>query len=119
MDISRGIAAILGPVIMATTALETLNFEIWEGIHPTTVFLNGTLWFIGGLAIVRFHPIWVRDWRVLVTLLGWVALLAGLYRMTAPEGPQGAAGPVTFGVIGLLFLAGAVITWKAYRPGPD
>ncbi len=114
MDISRNIAAIMGPTIMAATALETLNFHIWEGIHPTTVFNNGLTWFMGGLAVVRFHNIWVRDWRVIVTLLGWMSVIAGLSRMAFPDGPQAEGGVGAFMVIGLLFLAAAVISWKAY-----
>ncbi|MEM6461779.1 MAG: hypothetical protein AAF724_07685 [Pseudomonadota bacterium] len=119
MDISRAIASLMGPTMMAATSLETVNFDIWAGIHPTTVFLNGTLLFLGGLAVVRFHNLWVRDWRVTVTLLGWMVMLAGLYRMGIPDGPQGTRGPATFAVIALLFLASAFITWKAYRPGPQ
>ncbi|WP_421724363.1 hypothetical protein [Bauldia sp.] len=114
MDTSRNIAAIMGPTIMAATALETLNFHIWEGIHPTTVFNNGILWFTGGLAVVWFHNLWVRDWRVIVTLLGWLSLIAGLFRMAFPDGPQAAPGIGAYAVIGLLFLAAAVISWMAY-----
>lgn len=114
METSRNIAAIMGPTIMAATGLETLNFRIWEGIHPTTVFNNGIVWFMGGLAVVRFHNLWVRDWRVIVTLLGWMSVLAGFFRMAFPDGPQAERGVVTFLIIGLLFLAAAVITWKAY-----
>lgn len=50
--------------------LETINFQIWEGIHPTTVFNTGIVWLMGGLAVTWFHNVWVRDWRVMVTLLG-------------------------------------------------
>ncbi len=116
MDTSRNIAAIMGPTIMATTGLETLNFHIWEGIHPTTVFNNGAIWFMGGLAVVRFHNLWVRDWRVIVTILGWMSIAAGFSRMAFPDGPQATASVGAFIVIGLLFVAGSVISWKAYLP---
>lgn len=119
MDISRNIAAIMGPTIMAATGLETLNFHIWDGIHPTTVFNNGVIWFMGGLAVVRFHNVWVRDWRVIVTLLGWMSVIAGFLRMAFPDGPQAASGAGTFVVIGLLFLAAAVISWMAYLTKSD
>ncbi|MEO1167661.1 MAG: hypothetical protein AAFW97_03000 [Pseudomonadota bacterium] len=116
METSRNIAAIMGPTIMASTALETLNFHIWDGIHATTVFNNGIMWFMGGLAVVWFHNLWVRDWRVIVTLLGWMSVLAGLFRMAFPDGPQAANEGGTFIIIGLLFAAAAVISWKAYFP---
>ncbi len=114
METSRNIAAIMGPTIMAATGLETLNFQIWENIHPTTVFNNGIIWFMGGISVVWFHNVWARDWRVIVTLLGWMSLFAGLFRMAFPDSPQAERGLATFLVIGLLFLAGAIISWKAY-----
>lgn len=117
METSRNIAAIMGPTIMASTGLEVLNFHIWDGIHPTTVFNNGLVWFTGGLAVVWFHNAWVGDWRLIVTLLGWVSVLAGLSRMAFPDGPQATGGVGTFAVIGLLFAAAAAISWKAYFPG--
>ncbi|MEO0694785.1 MAG: hypothetical protein AAFY84_01675 [Pseudomonadota bacterium] len=115
MDTSRTIASIMGPTIMAATALESVNFHIFDGIHPTTVFNNGLAWFMGGLATVRFHNMWVRDWRVLVTLLGWVSIFAGLSRMGFPDARQPDANPGTYIVIGLLFFTATLITWKAYR----
>jgi hypothetical protein len=39
--------------------------------------------FVGGLAIVRAHNHWARDWTVLVTLSGWFFLALGLFRMFA------------------------------------
>lgn len=116
METSRNIAAIMGPTIMAATGLETLNFHIFEGIHPTTVFNNGTIWFMGGLAVVWFHNLWVRDWRVIVTCLGWMSILAGFFRMAFPDGPQAEPGVGAFAVIGVLFAAAAVISWNAYAP---
>ncbi len=69
---------------MAITTSEALNLDIWAGVSPTLVYLNGVLLFVAGLAIVRTHNVWVRRWPVLVTLLGWVALAIGLLRMFAP-----------------------------------
>jgi hypothetical protein len=35
------------------------------------VYLNGTLLFVGGLAIVQSHNRWSWGWPLLVTLTGW------------------------------------------------
>ena len=48
------------------------------------IFLSGILSFLGGVAIVRVHNVWSGDWRILVTLLGWLAILGGLVRMWFP-----------------------------------
>jgi hypothetical protein len=42
------------------------------------------LMFVAGLAIVRAHHHWRRDWSMLVTLLGWLSLLGGLARILVP-----------------------------------
>ena len=39
--------------------------------------------FVGGLAIIRSHNLWVRDWTVLVTMSGWLGMGLGLFRMFA------------------------------------
>lgn len=78
------------------------------------VYLNGTLLFVAGLALVRAHNLWRRDWTVLLTLTGWVALLLGLYRMFFPVAPQASAGAATYAMLAVLFIVGAILTAAAY-----
>jgi hypothetical protein len=51
---------------------------------PSLIFLSGILLFVAGLAIVRVHNVWVGGGPVLLTVLGWVAILSGLARMLFP-----------------------------------
>jgi len=37
------------------------------------------------LAIVLTHNVWVANWRVLITLIGWLMLIRGAVRILAPE----------------------------------
>jgi hypothetical protein len=104
---------------MVMTTSEALNLDIWAGVSPTLVYLNGLMLFVAGLAIVRTHNVWARRWPVLVTLLGWVALAVGTLRMFAPRAPQLAASASTYAVIALLFLVGAVLTLQAFRRPRD
>jgi hypothetical protein len=82
----------MGPMLVAIAAAILLNFssfpELAEQISrdPCLIFLSGILLFIAGLAIVRAHNIWVGGWPVLVTVLGWLAILSGLVRMLFPTG---------------------------------
>ncbi len=117
MDIqySKHIAAVLGPFMMIVTATEMINWRIWADIPPAHVFLNGTIWLLGGLALVRFHNIWASDWRVLVTIAGWLTLLAGLFRMIFPEAPQASGGVGTYMMVGVIFGIGAVLAWQGWR----
>ena len=38
-----------------------------------------------GLAIVLTHNLWTADWRVLVTLFGWLNVIGGALRLFAPS----------------------------------
>jgi len=56
------------------------------------------------------------SWPILVTVIGWFALLAGLVRMIAPVSAQ-QAGQFTTAVLALTFLLlviGIFLTFKAY-----
>jgi hypothetical protein len=43
------------------------------------------LTLLAGLAIVRAHNLWVADWRVVVTVLGWLAVVGGVLRIILPD----------------------------------
>lgn len=117
MDNARRIARIAGPGLVALGLTEGFNIDVFAGNPPAVVYLNGTLLFVGGVAILQAHGRWSLDWRVLVTLAGWVLAAGGLYRMIAPTAPQLGPGIGTWAVLAVLTLAGAVLTWKGYRGG--
>ena len=48
-------------------------------------YLAGIFSLIIGAALVMYHNIWVKDLSVLVTLLGWGALLKGIVLIAFPE----------------------------------
>src|SRR6266516_1492908 len=73
---SSQIAGLIGPSLIAITTSETLNFHIWAGNIPPVIHLNGALLFVAGLVIVRAHNLWIRGWPVMVTVVGWTAILA-------------------------------------------
>jgi hypothetical protein len=114
--ISVSIARIVGPVLVALGVTEALNIDVFAGIAPSVVYLNGTILFVAGVAILQAHNRWSAGWPVLVTLVGWVLVLGGLYRMIAPTAPQLSRGPVTYGVLATLTAMGVFLTYKAYGP---
>jgi hypothetical protein len=113
---SRRLAGWIGPTLLALGLTEAWNMDIYATQTAPVVYLNGTLLFVVGLAIVRAHPHWTWRWPVLVTLTGWGALLVGLYRMAAPDAPQAGESLPTFSALMVLTLIGAVLTWAAYAP---
>jgi hypothetical protein len=114
MNLTRRIAAVLGPTLIAVTTSETLNLEIWKEVDPTLVYLNGLLFLIGGLVIVTNHNVWQPFRSILVTIGGWLLTLAGGYRMFLPTAAQLGPDPITHGFIALLGAYGLVLTVIAF-----
>ena len=87
---SKSIAALMGPTLVALGAATLVNLgrlpSLVEQVarEPALIMVSGMLLFVAGLAIVRAHHHWRRDWSLLVTLLGWLALLGGLARILVP-----------------------------------
>ncbi len=40
---------------------------------------------IVGLAVVNAHPTWTCDWRVVITIIGWLFLVVGIARVVLPD----------------------------------
>lgn len=114
MTTSMRIARIVGPTLIVLGLTEAINIDSLAGNAAPVVYLNGTLLFIAGLAIVQAHNRWSREWSVLVTLAGWVLLFGGLYRMFAPAAPQMGKGVATYGLLTALTAIGVGLTYKAY-----
>ena len=87
MTPSKLIAGLMGPTLVAIALSTLLKFNSipeWTELlsrDPALVLLSGVLSFVAGLAIVRVHNIWTLDWPVLVTILGWLAIITGLGRV--------------------------------------
>jgi len=86
MDRSVLLAKIIGPPFLAVGLGLLLNQKMyWEMIdevirRPTPIgnmliYLSGLLSMLAGLAVVNTHPAWTRDWRVLLTIIGWLLLV--------------------------------------------
>lgn len=121
MTDSKRIAGIVGPTMVAMLVSEfpLVQPHLYDAQIPPVVYLSGVLMFVGGLAIVRAHNRWVRDWTVLVTLSGWFFLLLGLFRMfaasTYQRGSASTSSTVVMALEGGLLLIGLAITCQAYR----
>ncbi len=48
-------------------------------------YLSGFFAAVIGFAIVATHNVWTKDVTVIVTLLGWIALVKGLLLIAVPE----------------------------------
>ena len=121
------IAGLIGPTLVAIAAGLLLNVGSFPALaeqfsNPALIFVSGILVFVAGLAVVRTHNVWSGGWPVLVTILGWLAVLSGLARILFPTwlasivaGFGQSIGSIIAGAVILLVL-GAFLSFKAYRP---
>jgi hypothetical protein len=94
MDTSRYIARLMGPVMLVIgigmaagmfVEGESYSSLMKEFIGPRALILiTGVLALLAGLIIVNAHNLWVPDWRVLITALGWLAILRGVMNLVLP-----------------------------------
>lgn len=69
-----GLVVLFDPTRMRTMAREALQGEVF-------IFLSGIITLPIGLALVNTHNVWTTDWRVVITLFGWIAVAAGITRL--------------------------------------
>ena len=91
MATSVFLAKLIGPFFLIVGAALLVNQAQSRLItdefmrSPALVFLTGLMILPVGLAIVLTHNVWVADWRVLITILGWLTVFKGALRLLAPQ----------------------------------
>jgi uncharacterized membrane protein YczE len=81
---------LIGPVMIVAGLAVLLNRQGFRTMaedflaNRGLMFLAGMMVMLAGLAIVLTHNVWTSDWRVLVTLFGWLLIVAGAIRMIEP-----------------------------------
>ncbi len=81
--------------------------------------LTGFLQLIFGLIIVITHNVWVSSWVVVITVLGWIAVLQGICRIYCPEHfaqfAKNMQAKVGFTIISWAWLiVGIYLVWAGY-----
>jgi hypothetical protein len=90
MAASIFLAKLIGPLLVIVAAALLVNpvgFKVMAQDFLNSralMFLSGFILVPAGLAIVLTHNVWAADWRVLITLLGWLALIGGAIRIFDP-----------------------------------
>jgi hypothetical protein len=91
MDRSFFLARLMGPTFVVIALGMLINLGLYESmiaeaLHPGVVFyLSGLLSLLAGLAIVNLHNRWQVDWRVIITVLGWLMTIGGIMRIVLPQ----------------------------------
>jgi uncharacterized membrane protein len=91
MQTSIFLAKLLGPVLLVAGIAMLVNRKNLDAIvqelfrSPLLLLLLGIIDLAVGLAIVLTHNVWVADWRLIITLLGWFLMVRGAVRMLIPD----------------------------------
>ena len=91
MSTSVFIARLIGPVMLVIGLAVFANprgfREMAEEFMASRalMFLSGLLIMPAGLAIVLTHNVWTADWRVLITIFGWLNVIGGALRLFGPQ----------------------------------
>jgi hypothetical protein len=92
MQNSAFIARLMGPLLLINAAAILINRKGFQEMiagatrNPGIIYFAGLLSLLAGLLIVEFHNFWVADWRILITVIGWLAILGGIARILYPAG---------------------------------
>jgi len=91
MDTSIMLAKFISPFIILIGVGMFCNINKYRQIaedfqkNSALIYLTGLITFIMGLAILLFHNIWVADWRVIITVFGWLAFIKGALLIILPH----------------------------------
>lgn len=127
METSLLLAKLIGPTMLVFGLFVLIRREQMQQIgrefldSEALLFMSGVITLPVGLAIVVTHNVWVADWRVLITLFGWIAIIAGIARISLPDMLQSAGRTMLekptmlIAVPGVVMvLVGAWLAWHGY-----
>ena len=91
MCLSTYLAFVIGSYLFITSLAMLANQNRFKKVmteflaNQPLLTLSGAMGIIFGLLIVAAHNVWVADWVLLITLIGWFTLLQGIVRMFFPS----------------------------------
>jgi len=88
--------------------IQKAALEIFD--QSSFIIISGVISLIIGLLIVVAHNVWIWDWPVVITVLGYLSLIKGIARLFIPGGNKKLAlkctqgsSPIFIGIICLIF----------------
>ena len=91
MQTSIFLAKLIGPILLVAGVAMLVNRKDLDALAQEILrsrlmlFLFGIIDLSIGLAIVLTHNVWAADWRIIITLLGWLLLVRGAVRLLIPD----------------------------------
>jgi hypothetical protein len=94
MQASVFLAKLIGPVFLAVGIGLIVNAATYKKLatefldSTALIYLSGLISMTAGVALILTHNVWVLEWRVLITVLGWLLAIGGAVRIVVPQGTQ-------------------------------
>ena len=66
-------------------------------------YVTGFITVVLGILIVHYHNMWTKSWPVLITVIGWGALLKGVAIIVMPQVVHRASAPLLAGWAATVF----------------
>lgn len=90
MDASILLARLIGPLFVIVGVGVLLNPAHYGRMlesfltNSELYYFSGAVAFAIGMAVILHHNLWVADWRVVITIIGWLSLFKGVARILFP-----------------------------------
>jgi len=90
MDAAVFIARIFGLLYLVAAIGMMANREFYQKVmedfckNSTLVLYGGLLALITGVVIILIHNVWVANWTVIITIIGWAGLIKGIWIIVFP-----------------------------------
>ncbi len=119
------IARLIGPALLVSGMIAVFNPKLLVEVGREAIagrafiFFAGIMALVAGLAIVNTHNVWT-GWPIIITLFGWISLIAGIVRMAFPGfvravGEKMVTNETTLRISGASQIAlGAFLTYQGY-----
>ena len=91
------IARLVGPLFVVLGIGCLVNQTVYADmigqavLVPVLIYLSGLMAFLAGVAMLNGYHAWTADWRMIITILGWLLVIAGIIRIVLPAAAAVAA----------------------------
>ena len=85
------IARLVGPLFIVLGLGCLINQTVYADmigqavLVPVVIYLSGLMSFLAGVAMLNGYHSWTPDWRIIVTILGWLLVIAGRFLFQSSE----------------------------------
>lgn len=91
MPLSLFLAKIIGPVTLVIGIGLLFNLRTYQVLmedfakSPALIYLGGVAALFLGAWILSRHNIWVANWSIVITIIGWLSLIKGALLLIFPR----------------------------------